>query len=482
MRLSMKRWLGKRDHVYIRDVVYPRLEHLVQSGDVGGQEFSKIAALVRDRGIEVLLPEIRMLDTLTLNTLEDDGYLALATLHLTDTASIENIVKRSSTKEDYHRAVRHQRQVHEWFAGTQSEGTVPEPVFTNRKQRTLVTPFIHGMTLKDALHDADDAGRADMLRSAIAEYAHMYKELNTPHERPAYELPYTWGRIKQSTKRLWMDVTGQSQDHLRFPDALKDFNTFFIEQYLDGHRTDMAHVFAREIGDELNASRNHNIHGDYHAKNVLVNGRCAVLDWPNAAGNGFPEFDIGKLLGKADISLDQEMELADLAAQALFDRPEKQAASYRRYTKNQIAQGLLSAKRYLRRAEAAKEGDVVRLCDMATVIYNDTLRRTERAVTEEIVDMDMLTLIRETPAATQHFSVTYVPDEELEHLREQHNPYALMSQEHLQPTTPLARIAEVDTERLLRDVRGKIRWAGIRRGMRSAGLAGSLAGGAADSS
>lgn len=447
INLSLRGLLGKRKALdFVSRVVYPELENLVKSGQIETHELRKIRDLVRTRGVEILEPQVRCIDEVTLNTVEQDGYIVEVSLPITDKTAIRTVIKKSSERENFKQAVKNQKRANEVLVGTEFEGQVPFPQFVNKRQRIMVTPFVEGVTLKEALDyipqlqkSAIDKGldisslffsagftKEDKLIKVIDRYAELFAYLNNP----------------EVSRRL------------KFPQSMINFNLFFKENYIDlkpgSHLFD---IFREEIGDELNERQSYNIHGDFHPKNILVNGKLVLLDWANAASNGFPEFDIGKLLTKANISKDLEEKLAQYAAERLNDNKEEQHTSVNVYNKNQIAQELLSAKRYLDRAKHAKTEDIAgKLHGMANVWFNSALRRIRKNVDRGTLSRQLL----EAVVAEKPEGVKEVSDNDFENLKKVYNPHTLMSQEAMQPTTPLIELVKDDPQDNLKEIRKAI--------------------------
>lgn len=177
LNLSLKEILGSSYLKYLTEVIKPQLERLAREGRISPAQLRKIADLVEERGIDVLAPQLTCLDDITLNTLEPDGYVLEAVLPITDDVVIRNIVKKSSAKEDFDRAVKLQRKVHELLRGSELEDSVPDPSFVNKRGRITVTPYVEGSTLKRYLDGKKDEERELTLKRAIDDYVALFSEL-----------------------------------------------------------------------------------------------------------------------------------------------------------------------------------------------------------------------------------------------------------------------------------------------------------------
>jgi len=318
INLSIRELLGERGHLdYLNKIIIPQIEAFGKEGKISASTLRKIKDAVKQKGVGILSPQLYCLDQITLNTIEEDGFIFDAILPITDNVSIRNIIKKSSGKEDYKRAVENQRKAREALKGTGYENAVPAPVFSNKRERVIVTPYVSGITFKDSLMLNPDE-KEKKLKELIDDYAGLFFQLNTPEARKRAD----------------------------FGEAMVDFNDFFIRNYLGRDMKGMEKIvelFGSEIGKDLNSARKSAIHGDFHGKNVISNGGFTYLDWANAASNGFPEFDISKLITKSDVDADLEQRLVEYAASRLYKTPEEQEESVRRFAKNQIVQELLSA-------------------------------------------------------------------------------------------------------------------------------------------
>ncbi|MFH1589664.1 MAG: phosphotransferase [archaeon] len=397
LNLSLGDILGSSKYDYIEQVILPELKVLVKDKKLSDSEWRKIQYLIKEKGIDVLLPKAKILDVITLNTAQDDGYLIDAKLKLTDYITINNIIKKFSSAENFERGVNNQKKVHTELENTKYDGIVPKPTFVNKKQRLLVTPYVDGGTLKERLDKETSQEKLDTLKTVIDDYVNVFTHLNQDDIKSA----------------------------LNFPKGLSDFNEFFRDKYETfDHR-----LFAENIGNDLNAARKNLIHGDFHVKNIIMNGKQVYIDWANAASNGFFEFDLGKLLTKADVDYETEMRLVEHAASKLYSTEKERKESVDRYTKSQIAQELLSAKRYVGRSEDAQtKEDSDRLSNIALVLYNTVTRRTRVAAKNGVVSSEFL------EAVLNNAPKGLVEIDNYESLKKEFNPHILMSQENIEST------------------------------------------------
>ncbi|MBU1111834.1 MAG: hypothetical protein KJ896_03570, partial [Nanoarchaeota archaeon] len=429
MNLPLRETLGNRTcDAYIEQIVLPELERLSASGVISPQQLSKIANAVTDKGIDVLAAELRFLDAVTLNTSEQDGYVAEAVLQLTDKVAIRHIVKKSSKKEDFKIAVRTQRELSDLLEGTAYEGQVPTLPFINRRKRITITPFVEGSTLKTLQDINYEANNVALLEKVIDDYVGLYTVLN----------------IKEFRERLDL------------PKRLADFNEYFVRSYSDDSK--LCELFKQDIGDDLNAAKGSNIHGDLHGNNILVNGKFVYLDWAAACSDGFFEFDLRKLLTKSNLDMDTEYQLTMYAAEKLHeDDEEMQTQSFGIYVKNKILQELVAVKKYIKMADNAEDDlSAQKLQNMANVLYNDATRRIGDATARGIVSQEFLKAVRENRPFVGKYSVRELMEGDYRQLKERCNPHEAMTQENASPV-PLTELVEENASDEIAKIRKEIR-------------------------
>jgi len=427
--LPLRKTLGdKTCEDYLEQVVLPELERLGADGSISPQQLSKIANAVQDRGIDVLAADLRFLDAVTLNTVERDGYIAEASLQLTEDVAIRHIVKKSSSKEDFDTAVRVQKELCDLLEGTAYDGQVPALPFINRRKRITITPFVEGNTLKSLQGKYSEIYDIQRLEEVIDDYVGLYNVINTE----------------------------EFKERLDLPERLADFNEYFVKAYSDD--SELAELFKQDIGNDLNAAKGSNVHGDLHGNNILVNGKIVYLDWASASSDGFFEFDLRKLLTKSNLDMKTEYELAMYAAEKLHEGDkDRQNKSFEIYVKNKILQELVAVKRYLKMASEA-EGDLnaKKLKNMATVLYNDATRRVEDAKDRDIVSEEFLDAVRVNAPGVGDYKVKNLWDSDYLKLKARCNPHQAMTQENASPV-PLVDIVEENTGADIAKIRKEIR-------------------------
>jgi hypothetical protein len=150
-------------------------------------------------------------------------------------------------------------------------------------------------------------------------------------------------------------------------------------------------VLVKHCFAPLNTAEEQVIHPDLIPGNILVSGDIVkIIDFEKLS-IGFPEFALGKLLTKADVSASLEGRLVKYAAEkrAELERKtlgeEELAASAQRYELNRIAQELFTAVRYLKRSAIASSGTLRKMADAS---YSLALRRIESAEKEGLIGHD----------------------------------------------------------------------------------------------
>ena len=412
--LSLKEILGNAYYAYLEKVVLPQVKALAANGKISPHQIKKLDELTEARGIDVLAPQLRLVDIVTKTTIED-GYIAEAALRVTEGVEIRHIVKKFPFilgNKDFDRALQIQKNLEKVVKGTEFEDSIPKPEFVNKPGRIIVTPYAEGETLNEVLASQNPAQKEQTLRKVLDDYVSLFSYLNSPAVKVDLKLPV----------------------------ALDDVNETFNKYYL-GKEPDvrLKELFERDIGDNLNQARTQIVHGDFHTRNIILNGKTVYLDWGNAGTKGYPEFDIRKLLLKADIDEELEARLIDYAACKLHETHEDRERFKERYEKNYILGGLIASKRYLVRSTRVDNEEVRnKLKAMATYFYNDAINRAERAAESEIISRDLWYELIKNPPQVEDYKLELVDD--LNKLKEQFNPNAFGSHEHIEPTTPLTEI------------------------------------------
>jgi len=442
-------------------VIFPALDNLVAEKKITDQKMKKISDLVNSMGIEVIEPKVRILDDITLNTVEPDGYVLETILSITDTVTIRNAVKKFSKKENFAAAIKNQRRVYNAIKGTKFEGKVPKPEFWNRSTRIMVTPYEDGMTVAESLEGKTASQKETILKGVTDDYVTFFGHLNKPE-------------VKKK---------------LKFPDSLQSFQHYIQNLYMDNYCGVLNVSFGEIFGSDLEKAKKWVIHGDFHPRNTILNGKNVHLDWPKAARNGFPEFDIGSLLRKSDISLELEEKLARYAAFKMFKNEGDMKASLSRYMKNQIKSDLVSARRYFLASLDEKSPELsTKLKNMATVWYNTGIRRTKRAIKLGILDKDfrkaetfLQRLLKRPPIAQNLFygnlytidedldrvpddkKVPVVSDDAYAHLKKFFNPNVNMTQENSLSSVPLTGMVVIDPEKSLKNIKKRNQFSKYKR-------------------
>ena len=126
VNLSLRELLGNSYESYLIDVILSNIERLTKRGEISLQELRKLEDIVNQRGTEVLSPTVNIINSITKNTIESDGYVTEAVLKLTNSVEIRNFIKKFSKKEDLKHAVNVQSQIYKELG---SDGSVLNLVF-----------------------------------------------------------------------------------------------------------------------------------------------------------------------------------------------------------------------------------------------------------------------------------------------------------------------------------------------------------------
>lgn len=460
---SARELLGNGYETYLTDVILTEIQTLVDEGKVEPQVVRNVRAAIDAKGIDVIAPRLRHLDVASKNTVRERGAILEATLPLTDKVVIKHIIKVFSPREDFRYAVDIQRRVYEELKDSDLEGMVPNPTFA--RDGIMDTPCIDGATLKDRIMGEPIDRIEAELKATIDDYVRFYGKINDPEAKQRLKF-----RPRKETLGEYFYST-----YLGHSDDTKERTR---EQVGKRHeaKLELLGLFREEIAAELDEASKNNAHGDLHPKNVIKNGRIGLLDFATATSESFAEQDIGKLLTKSRISIDLEEKLAQYTAEQLEEDEEEQRNSLRKFNKNQIAEDLFTAKRYLVRASKEKTPEMqTRLHNMALVSYNSALKRIEKGIEEGLVSERLLQAVKDYTPEVKGLGLHEVED--YERLREEFDPHIRASQENLlPPQEPLDKLVAEDAQKDLGIIRGKVRSSQRRR---TAGRVGAWAAGIA---
>lgn len=329
------------------------IERLAKSGKLRNFDVSQIRKILEKIGPEGLETTVRVLDAVTINTLEDDGMLVDATISYKDQTLLHNLIKVFSAKEDVRVAVGAQSLVDRLTQNSTLRGKVPRTLLVDHKGRKQVMEYVDGRLLGD---DLDEGSKVAKLERVVDDYFELMNYINSRINRD---------EIIANTK------------------SMRDFNEVFASKYANGNERLLA-LFRRDIGDKLNARAgkvNSLVHGDLHPRNVMVTPTGVVyLDWANAMHNGFHEYDLGLLLSKVALTDEEEDRVVNYSAR-LFEPdsfPDTTHESVEAYHRNRVAQDLISSKRYLKRASESSNSKKELMQNCALLLFNQAVRRMRR--------------------------------------------------------------------------------------------------------
>ncbi len=408
-------------HDYVMQIILPEIHRLSESGEISGEELLRLEQLVTSQGDEVLLPQVQIMDEVTLTTSDPEGLLGFTSLPVTKTVGLSHFVKRHPTKAAYEES----RTIDAMLAVCAEEigiaEMIPPLLFHSDRDRVTVFPRVHARTLQEVLLEPDPTLRIISVYDAVDAYVTLHQALNS----------------------------GDAQTRLQFPSRLADFTEYFGKVY----SSDAALVasFDKNIGSKLNAAPRSNIHGDSHSQNVLVDGTHSFIDWSHACSDGFAEFDLHKLLKKTDLPMDQEYEVAAHAATQLFpDSVVDQYASFERYVLNKITQELISARKYCVAASTEQYNyDRTRNIGMGNVLYTDALSRIEDAIDRGFVDKEFYDLVSSQAPQEGDITLRRLSTVEYSSVKMQANPRVNQTLENIAQKTLLERAEEIVPEEVI---------------------------------
>jgi len=393
VNLSLRELLGNSYESYLIDVILSNIERLTKRGEISLQELRKLEDIVNQRGTEVLSPTVNIINSITKNTIESDGYVAEAVLKLTNSVEIRNFIKKFSKKEDLKHAVNVQSQIYKEL-GSDFGSSVPEIKFINSRRRIIISPFIDGATLFERLEKTED--KFDIVSDVVSDYVRLFSHLN------------------------------RNDNNLKIPKRMGKSHLAFLKYYLNGQikgNEELLRLFEEEIGRDLDSGAKYNIHGDLHPGNILLTSYGKVyIDWANSSSNGLFEYDIDKLLMKSDLKLEEENEIARMAARKFYDNIEERELSSRLHIKNQVLENLLAAKRYLKRSHDSDNWK--KLNKMSSLFFEEAMIRLDYAIQSGIIKEEFKKKLSLPDTYTKE-SLTY------EELKTEYNPKIQASQTNI---------------------------------------------------
>lgn len=430
--LSFEKLLGKENCVeYQTDVFVPWIKQLYTTDEISEDELHHYVSIVQSRGLDSILPSVKTINKDTVNTTNPGGFLAKATLQLGEGGHhINHFVKGLSKKESLEYLIAVQKTFEKHLGASQSDRILVPIHLVNRKKNIILYQYMDGLvTLNDVLQQQPER-KEEVLKIVIDDYVKLHKELNTPvmEKRGKHEFPYS-------------DLRRDPSLH----SSLMDFNTFFTKHYCSDK--EFAKIFARDISDDLNEARKFVIHGDFHVYNILVNenpqpgDNIFPIDLAKAANNGFFEFDMVKLFTKAGASFDLEDRLSEYSARKLYTTEELVQESVSRHARNRITRELVVMKRYLNATTEKKidESEKIKRHNNAIVLYNNALRRIDRAVSKGYLSQEFASLARKHAPSIDGLAVMELDEASYQELKQDFDPDISMTQENLSSSRSFSR-------------------------------------------
>ena len=211
--ISLRELLGDSAYLtYLRKVFAPNLRRLHTEGKVDPFELDKIQTAMARSPFSIDI-KVGVHNEITLNSAEPDGGLYDMTFSVGG-EEMRHVIKQSSGKEDFSRAVRNQRAVYEWLKGTDLEGAVPNPEFTNRARRIMVAPTVDAEPLKDVLVGLGDPEKESKIQGVIDDYVSLFRKINTERSQKRLRKP--------KSMRPWMASSSMPPASVRGGDTMKN--------------------------------------------------------------------------------------------------------------------------------------------------------------------------------------------------------------------------------------------------------------------
>ena len=467
---SMRAFLGPaKFERFLKTEVFPKLEDLVDEGQMSEAAFNQYSKLFWIKGSSALDFNLHYLEMPTLTTVQEDGLLAYAKLDIGNDKSLTYFVKQASSKENFEIAVNAQNQLNSFLQGTSYEGRVPEVSFLDEKKRVVVNSFVDGETLKTTLSKMDQGDRLDLVKLAIDDYVGLYKLMNSPEANAKVSRGPLVNRLIQNLVDLWKVEEPKKHTVLDFPEQLSNFTEYFSRRYSSNEK--LVSLIDNEIGSFLNDRCKYNIHGESHGHNIIAKlknntFKGSYIDWSSVTSNGFPEFDMRKKLVKSDLTFEDEVKAAKYAASKL-DNVSGEQDSFKTYVLNRIMQGLYVSEKYFHASSdnlffnGSREQ---KHKAMAAVLYTDTTKWMDFAVQEELISQELVDEIhKHAPKQVDNRvkddlkirKLVPLSDELYKKFRQEYNPYKLMSQENLD--LPIAEVDVIKPKDQLKNMSAKLR-------------------------
>jgi tRNA A-37 threonylcarbamoyl transferase component Bud32 len=298
---SLQDELGEEGFLsYYRSILIPELERLANSGQIS--DFDRVGTQLVVHDLKTFNPQVRFLPLDTLST-QHGGYVGFAEGNLVDGTVLKHVLKKTHLLDEEREAY---DVVQAAIQNSSLEHMLPHYHLAIPQKNMLVTAFGEGDVAYNIL-GKDDVDKKKILTQILDER----KELIDHLKHKGVEFKQRLGSLTPTMKVFSPE-----------------------EEFLD--------VYAQEVGNFLDAYRTENIHGDFNARNIIINGKTKWVDLSHAIGDGCPEMDVNRLIRKLDLTPEEKDFVVNYVANQ-YDGD----ASRERFSKVEITSNLVSAGKHM---------------------------------------------------------------------------------------------------------------------------------------
>lgn len=391
---------------FVADLIYKPLEQLSKEGRIDGKTISMVNNYLEKYGAGSIPFSCETVDIPTLHSYHGGLLAKIRWPILRGKLEITTFLKRFKDTESYQKALGNQRVVQESLRGTTLEGMIMEPLYSNNGLNIMVTPFVNGKSLDETLPHLEGPAKLKKITALFKSYFQWKKAME--------------GKLK------FVPRLGNPLDSLSSLVGCPSGESFF--------------ELMKPLCEELHNSPRTILHGDLNLGNIveadpqLHPQPFYFIDWETLS-SGYLEYDIGKILSKARLSLEDRKtvveNLAEIQQEHYGHDPQ---TTIRRHWLNFIRHHTNTIGRYLSRAQTSPA-----FTSLANVAYNKSLQTIYKAMGIGVVDEKFLRCYQ--AYFENERSLTTLLPEQLESLGKKFDPDQRPSFENLAHPPSLDEIA-----------------------------------------
>lgn len=386
---------------FLADLIYKPFEQLASAGKLDARTIAIVNTYLEQYGTASIPFSCEALDIPSLHSYQDGLLAKIRWPIIRGKIEITSFLKKFKDQKSYRLGLRNQTIAFSALLGTPLEGLVQEPIYSNHGINILVNPFINGQSLEEKLPFLDPVEKEQKLRYVL----HSYFEWKTILDSKKLEVPGLGSPLESMAGLL----------HATAGDPFLELMKPLCEELSKGGQTPQLHGV---------------IHGDLNLGNIVE----ADKEWhPHSfypldfetLGTGYLEYDIGKLLSKARLTLDERARIVEYCARLQHEHyGHDQPESVRRHWLNFIRHHTNSIGRYLSRTSISPA-----FKNMAQVAYAKAVRTLERAKAMGFVEPALVESYR--GYFEQQRGLSLLSDTELAQLEPRYDPDQKPSFENL---------------------------------------------------